>query len=99
LLADAVTIGIPAAQKVGSTALLSPENAGPIVAMTDEFVVSAVAAAGAVAAAPSLSCASSLAWKPLLAAFHWEMASVAPCFSLMPSCALPPDSAPMKPIV
>jgi hypothetical protein len=101
-LADAVTIGIDglAPQKLGSTALLSPENAGPMMPTTFAFETSAVAAAGAFAGSPSLSWGSSATLNLYLPeAFAWLIASCAPCFSLMPSWALLPESAPMKPIV
>src|SRR4051794_29696213 len=61
LEAEAVMIGIGgvAPQNLPLTARLSPENAGPIVAITDGSEVSAVWAVGALAGSPSESCAFS----------------------------------------
>ena len=68
--------------------------------MTFGLEISAVAAAGALAGSPSLSCGSSWTLNLYLPeALAWSMASWAPFFSLIPSWAFAPDSAPMKPIL
>src|ERR1700709_1533997 len=102
LLAEAVTVGMAglAAQKSGLTASLSPENAGPIVATTLESLISVAAAGLAWVGSPWLSCGSRVTVKSyVLADVACEIASSAPCFSLMPSWAESPESAPMKPIL
>src|SRR4051812_17841240 len=100
--AEAVMIGIDglAAQKLLFTARLSPENAGPMVAMTLGSEMSVVAAAGAFSGRPSESCGSRATLNLYLPdELAWSMASWAPCFSLMPSWAFAPLNAPMKPMV
>src|SRR5690349_17232855 len=102
LLAEAVTIGMGglAPQNLLFTARLSPEKAGPMIAMMLGSWISAVAAAGAFVGSPWLSDGTSWILNLYLPDWvAWSMAICAPSRSLMPSCALAPDNAPMKPIL
>src|SRR5487761_1080578 len=98
LVAEALTLGIPAASKTGSAAADSPEKAGPMTATTLPLI-SLLAPLLARAGLPWLSKGSTDTFTAGLVALYWLMASASPFLMLIPRAALAPVRAPKNPIL
>src|SRR5579862_4282081 len=99
LVAETVTLGRPAWSKIGLATLDSPENAGPINAISDVLVAAFWASAGACAGSPWESKSTSETLQFGLADSNWLIASFSPSRSLMPRAASEPVKAPKNPMV
>ncbi len=98
-VADGETVARLAAEKVGSAALVAPENAGPTTAITFELPTRLAATDGEIVPDPWSSEAVNASlngrcpnW--LVPALAWLIANSTANFMFRPSWALPPDSGP-----
>src|SRR5436305_6417340 len=97
LVADALIIGSPAPWRSGSTALVSPEKAGPMMPMIELSLTNLSFSVDACAGSPAVSNSLSVTLTFGFPALYWSTASLAPLRMLMPRLALSPVSAPTKP--
>ncbi len=97
-MADGDTFGMPASSRIGTAVLDSPENAGPTMPTTLS-VIAFLAWLAPCVGSPWVSYLISLTWVTPDLALCCSRASSTPLEMLMPSWALGPVWAPMKPIV
>src|SRR5258708_21444054 len=99
LVAGSETLGICACSRIGSTALDSPENAGPISATILSVLTPLVARLVACVGSPWLSYLTSVILTLGLVALYASTARFAPFHGPMTSAEAAPDRSPMKPIL